>query len=203
MYIDYIEHPPPTTKGIPICDVSIPHQENPTDCHLFYHCVFGDDNAPKLIEKSCGRDMMYNPKTMSCDWPANVVLLKSSCQLKKEEESRNETVPECPPGMVMEKCAIPCENPGQVVEEKGCKQCQCIDNYYSCHKVQCSDEVMEEMDVDEYEQTEEPTEEDGLNRTDIGRFEYNKQSIVRTYTIPPILIIPSTVTPPEACTENR
>lgn len=106
-----------------------PNKEHPTDCHLFYECA-PTDNGFELVEKSCGRDMMYNPRTMVCDWPAAVQLLKPNCtELKETIEDESEIsskihnnifkmilqflfvlAHECPDGMVKEKCAIKCDN---------------------------------------------------------------------------------------------
>lgn len=45
--------------------------------------------------------MLYNPETMICDWEDNVLKLKPSCV-------KPELKPQCPPGQVMEECAIEC-----------------------------------------------------------------------------------------------
>lgn len=60
------------------CDVSKPNQIHPTDCHLFYQCVPGFSEA-KLVEKSCGSSMLYNPDLQVCDWPSNVLLKRPEC----------------------------------------------------------------------------------------------------------------------------
>lgn len=60
------------------CDVARPNQPHPKDCHAFYQCVPGLE-GPELVEKSCGPDMLYNPDTQVCDWPATVALLRPEC----------------------------------------------------------------------------------------------------------------------------
>ncbi|CAG2062103.1 unnamed protein product, partial [Timema podura] len=72
-----------TTSMVPLppperCDpnkINIPH---PSDCYIFYQCqdlVHGT----QLVEKMCGPHTMFNPVTMTCDWPSNVVLIRPDC----------------------------------------------------------------------------------------------------------------------------
>lgn len=81
------------------------------------------------------------------------------------------------------------------MEEDGCKQCQCIDNFYSCHKVQCAEE--------EESRAELPEEEDAHQKQEVGSLEYVKETHVEVVTVPPVIIIPTTVTPPEQCDEDQ
>lgn len=87
----------PLTTPEPSCDASQPHQEHPNDCHLFYHCVPGT-NGNKLVQKSCGASMMYNPVTMICDWPSSVIQIKADCASSP-----------CPPGHSYDPCVIQCD----------------------------------------------------------------------------------------------
>ncbi|XP_066254573.1 hemocytin [Euwallacea similis] len=177
----------------PNCDLNIPNQEHPSDCHKFLQCS-PSSTGLELVEKTCGSDMFYNPETMICDWEESVIKIKPSCK------------PKCPPGMVHEECAIECDKlcayylfivrekglciegtkceagcisaekhtkcpkghlwlnentcvvkhdcmcisdkdkpvkPGQVVTED-CKECQCVENSFSCSSSQCKEEFQEE-----------------------------------------------------------
>ncbi|RZC42307.1 hemocytin, partial [Asbolus verrucosus] len=64
----------------PICDPLKPHKEHETNCHLFYHCEVGLNDTKKLVEKTCGPSMYYNPVTMVCDWPYAVEEIKPECK---------------------------------------------------------------------------------------------------------------------------
>lgn len=73
--------------------------------------------------------MMYNPEAMICDWEDNVLKLKPSCdkteksKIKKEKKGQLELQPKCPPGQMMEECAIECHRLCSyylfIVREKG------------------------------------------------------------------------------------
>lgn len=66
--------------------------------------------------------MLYNPEAMICDWEDNVLKLKPSC-VKTEQNKGLEQKPKCPPGQVMEECAIQCQRLCSyylfIVREKG------------------------------------------------------------------------------------
>nr|CAD7397465.1 unnamed protein product [Timema cristinae] len=72
-----------TTTMVPLppperCDpnkINIPH---PSDCYIFYQCQ-DLDHGTQLVEKMCGPHTMFNPVTMTCDWPSNVVLIRPDC----------------------------------------------------------------------------------------------------------------------------
>lgn len=238
----------PTTP-IP-CDVSKPHLEHPKDCHLFYHCEPGLDGA-HLVEKSCGKDMMYNPQSMTCDWPQAVMIIKPSCNIESiEEVDDTNKKPKCPVGMVYEECAIQCDRlcmfysyaikerglcqdgakcsagcvsadkklscpdgmlwadektcvaiddcicrspdgkpvkPGLVINESNCTKCQCVENYYSCHKEKCEDET---------------EDEDYLIKKTMLEIETESKKVIKIATLPPLILV-NTLTPPEKCTEDR
>ena len=47
------------------------------NCHLFYRCDMLYTATPLL--QSCG-EMMFNPSTLVCDWPARVMQLRPECR---------------------------------------------------------------------------------------------------------------------------
>lgn len=121
---------PTTEEPFAPCDPKVPNKAHESDCHAFYHCspgVFG----PELVEKTCGKDMMYNPETQVCDWPSNVVLIKPECDLivATTTELIIEDIIEavgdggCPDGQEFSHCAIECEklclHYDFIVREKG------------------------------------------------------------------------------------
>ncbi|KAL1513261.1 hypothetical protein ABEB36_002690 [Hypothenemus hampei] len=218
------------TTDIAVCDVTKPNQEHPEDCHKFFECV-PVVSGLQLIEKSCGPDMFYNPNSMTCDFPNNVLKIKPSCQ--KNFTSK------CLVGMVEDDCAIPCTKlcsyylftvrekglcsedikcepgcvsmdrdvncpqnylwsnehqcvskhdclcvsdndksvkPGQVVKD-GCKECQCLDNSYSCNEEQCNAELV------------------SISGAELAR-NYTDLPTTIAYLIP-------SVSPPPECNEDR
>ncbi|XP_050302983.1 hemocytin [Anthonomus grandis grandis] len=229
---------PAVITQAPLCDISRPNQEHQTDCHKFLQCVqtYG---GIKLVEKSCGPDLLYNPESMMCDWKDSVLKIKPTCQLLTEVTT--DAGPECPPGLVKDECAIECDKlcgyylftikeqglchegtrceagcvanqktacpkghlwlnenscvpkhdclclsnenkpvkPGPIVQEEPCKECQCIDNYYTCHQ---SDSCKENVVL--VTSTSEAT------------------SSVTVETTTPQYFEPS-VSPPPECTEDR
>ncbi|XP_017781781.1 PREDICTED: hemocytin [Nicrophorus vespilloides] len=130
----------PVTTVVP-CDVRKPNEEHPDDCHKFRQC----SPITGLVEKTCGPNMLYNPDTMICDWPQNVLKIKPQCeeQITKEtisevgnepevvtagieEDILDKGEPACPDGYVMDSCAIECDRMclhySYIVKESGlCK----------------------------------------------------------------------------------
>lgn len=126
-----------------ICDTKRPNQPHPKDCHNFYHCSDGM-LGPELIEKSCGKDMMFNPESQVCDWPSTVISLRPECSAPTTETSET-TTPiyddsineafdgECLFGQEWSACAIECEKTclyyDYVIKEKGkCDRGQVCDD---------------------------------------------------------------------------
>lgn len=64
---------------ITICDPSIPHIEHPNSCYKFLHCQPAVNGSYIYAVKTCYPDMMFNPKSMICDWPAAVKAMKPAC----------------------------------------------------------------------------------------------------------------------------
>jgi hypothetical protein len=65
-------------SGPILCDVNNPNSRDAKDCHRFYHCV-DTLEGPELVEKTCGRFMMYNHEKQVCDWPETVIKLRPEC----------------------------------------------------------------------------------------------------------------------------
>ena len=80
--------PPPTSisgfvvgfilkwKDRPACYNGHDHIPDNRDCHTFYHCW-----GYRLMPKSCGPFLMFNPVTKVCDWPPLVVAIRPQCNL--------------------------------------------------------------------------------------------------------------------------
>ena len=74
----------PTVASSPLpsggCDTARPHIEHETDCSKFYHCVPGAYGGhPRRVLKECGPGTLFNPQTMTCDWPNVVTAIKPEC----------------------------------------------------------------------------------------------------------------------------
>lgn len=128
---------PPTTPSFTISTLSIPIvpsipsglyfdcdefalRKHPLDCHQYLQCFQHRNGSKILVEKSCGPAMMFNPRTLTCEWPVTVQIIRPECARaaaagkhqqqpstttdpSRPEESRN-----CPKGFVWSDCAIPC-----------------------------------------------------------------------------------------------
>lgn len=70
---------------ITICDPSVPHVEHPNSCYKFLHCQPSTNGSYIFAVKTCYPDMMFNPKAMVCDWPANVKAMKPKCGVNPGE----------------------------------------------------------------------------------------------------------------------
>lgn len=99
--------PLPLSNYITVCDPKIPNVEHPFSCTKFLQCVMTQNSSFVYTEKTCGDTTMFNPKSMVCDWPANVQAIKPKCSLSPTEQLR-EVKPVCPAGFVWSECAIPC-----------------------------------------------------------------------------------------------
>lgn len=64
---------------ITICDPSVPHIEHPKSCYKFLHCQPSLNGSYIYAVKTCYPDMMFNPISMVCDWPASVKAIKPDC----------------------------------------------------------------------------------------------------------------------------
>lgn len=95
-----------------VCDPTIPHIEFPGDCYKFLHCQPMSDGSWKFAEKTCGPSMMFNPISMTCDWPSAVKEMKPNCGLTLVETTTSNLeiieIKRCPPGKVWSDCAVPC-----------------------------------------------------------------------------------------------
>ncbi|KAK4875849.1 hypothetical protein RN001_012271 [Aquatica leii] len=67
-----------TTAPTEICDVTEPKRSHPSDCFLYYNCE-ESDGKPGLVESTCGPMLMFNPVSLKCDFPKNVVKVKPEC----------------------------------------------------------------------------------------------------------------------------
>lgn len=64
---------------ITICDPGVPHIEHPKSCYKFLHCQPAPNGSYVYVVKTCYPDMMFNPSSMVCDWPASVKAIKPNC----------------------------------------------------------------------------------------------------------------------------
>lgn len=100
---------PAVIPDIIVCDPKIPNIEHPLNCHKYLQCVMGQNGTFVYTEKTCGDTMMFNPKSMVCDWPASVKSIKPECGSVPEESIKPiKYEKQCPPGYVYSNCAIPC-----------------------------------------------------------------------------------------------
>ncbi|XP_043682227.1 hemocytin isoform X2 [Vespula pensylvanica] len=79
----------PTSTKAPdnVCELANSYKAHPTDCYIFYHCT-PTITQNVWVEKTCGPDMFYNPNFKTCDWPANVRLIRPECSLKETTLSK-------------------------------------------------------------------------------------------------------------------
>lgn len=89
-------------KTVGVCDPNIPNIEHPYSCTKFLQCVMSPNGTFIYAEKTCGDSMMFNPKAMVCDWPANVQNIKPACGGKPEK------LRECLEGFTWSECSVPC-----------------------------------------------------------------------------------------------
>ncbi|XP_043237348.1 hemocytin-like [Amphibalanus amphitrite] len=83
------------------CDEIHPVRAHPTDCHAYFQCIRVATGELTEIMQSCGKHMMYNPKTMTCDSVANVRALREECAAAPPVV--------CPPNEVYDDCKIRCD----------------------------------------------------------------------------------------------
>ncbi|XP_031350529.1 uncharacterized protein LOC116176191 [Photinus pyralis] len=62
------------------CDPSQPLEAHVGDCYLYHGCDKTDDGN-SLVVKTCGPDLMFNPKKLKCDFPSKVILVKPECEV--------------------------------------------------------------------------------------------------------------------------
>jgi len=74
-----------TPEYITVCDPSVPHVEHPNSCYKFLHCQPARDGSWVYAVKTCYPDMMFNPQSMICDWPASVKAIKPNCGINPGE----------------------------------------------------------------------------------------------------------------------
>ncbi|KAI0242620.1 hypothetical protein LSAT2_012280 [Lamellibrachia satsuma] len=58
-------------EGIPHCNATLSFVAHPSDCSLYYQCIFGR----AVTERSCSHDtteLVFNPVSQRCDWPEEV-----------------------------------------------------------------------------------------------------------------------------------
>ncbi|XP_059615285.1 hemocytin [Phlebotomus argentipes] len=110
-YVEQKTLAPIASVPVTVCDPSIPHVEYPGDCFKFRHCMPMPDGSWQYAEKTCGPTMMFNPKTMICDWVFSVMEIKPECgKPGKPKEDIKIKVDKCPPGEAWTDCVIPCAN---------------------------------------------------------------------------------------------
>lgn len=124
-----------------ICNPAIPHVEHPGNCHDFYHCAMDSTGAWTYVEKTCGKDMMFNPPAMVCDHIDNVIRIKPQCGDYENEIYENISIiskdkyeKKCPPGKVWSDCAIPCGRACHYYDKFLQKSGQCTGSWNSCEK---------------------------------------------------------------------
>lgn len=65
------------------CDPNTPNIDFPGDCSKFLQCERSID-VWLFVEKPCAPGTLYNPKSMICDWPAEVMKIKPECGITKK-----------------------------------------------------------------------------------------------------------------------
>lgn len=131
-----------TIQPSSICDPAVPHVEYPGDCHKFYHCQMNELGVWNFVEKTCGKDMMFNPAPMICDHIDNVKRIKPSCGevVVKEPTYENieifeqEIKQKCPIDQVWSECAVPCGRACHYYDKFLQKSGLCTGNYNACVK---------------------------------------------------------------------
>lgn len=83
-----------------LCDPSVPHIEHPNSCYKFLHCMPAPNGSFVYAVKTCYPDMMYNPVSMTCDWPDSVKKLKPNCGIDPGETEIWEYTSTTPKGPV-------------------------------------------------------------------------------------------------------
>lgn len=98
-----------------ICDPAVPHVEKKGNCHEFYHCTMNTSGVWTFVQKTCGKDMMFNPQAMVCDHIDSVKRIKPQCGEWENEIIEDITTitkekleKRCPVGKVWSECAVPC-----------------------------------------------------------------------------------------------
>ncbi|XP_044006095.1 hemocytin [Aphidius gifuensis] len=123
------------------CDITRPSQADPIDCHVFYECAPGTNGATKLIKKTCGKDMFYNPVAMICDWWYNVITLRPLCRptlspavttVTSTTTTEAPSTNKCKEDEIWNDCAIKCSRTCQYYNYQLKKQNICIDGTRDC-----------------------------------------------------------------------
>ncbi|KAG7205161.1 hypothetical protein KM043_018256 [Ampulex compressa] len=142
------------------CNVSYPNRPHDTNCQLFYQCV-DDVTGAKWVEKTCGPNLFYNPKSQTCDWPANVIVQKPECALKQTDAKTNTyqiknestvttalerkiiTANRCSAEQIWDNCAIKCSRTCEyyhytLTQQGHCKDdSDCVAGCISTKEFQC------------------------------------------------------------------
>jgi hypothetical protein len=87
-------------------------RKHPSDCHQYLQCFQQRNGTKILVERSCGPAMMFNPRTLTCEWPVTVQIIRPECARAAGKPTTDPSQPEesryCPNGFVWSDCAIPC-----------------------------------------------------------------------------------------------
>lgn len=69
-----------------LCDPRTDIAEHPICCNKFLRCQEKTRDFFTFVEQTCGPDMLFNPVTLVCDWPAQVISIKPECDPSYEND---------------------------------------------------------------------------------------------------------------------
>ncbi|XP_045491546.1 uncharacterized protein LOC123691260 isoform X4 [Colias croceus] len=96
------------------CPEEFGYYPHPTDCTLYYVCVFGG----ALLE-SCTGGLMYSHELQTCDWPRNVGCDATGAVVAEDLERLNEREPPPPPPPRRNPPPPPRVQPNPIVTSRG------------------------------------------------------------------------------------
>ncbi|XP_038208469.1 uncharacterized protein LOC119829815 isoform X5 [Zerene cesonia] len=96
------------------CPEEFGYYPHPTDCTLYYVCVFGG----ALLE-SCTGGLMYSHELQTCDWPRNVGCDATGAVVAEDLERLNEREPPPPPQLRRNPPPPPRVQPNPIVTSRG------------------------------------------------------------------------------------
>lgn len=125
-----------------ICNPAIPHVEKPGNCHDFYHCTMNTSGAWVFVDKTCGKDMMFNPQAMICDHIDNVKRIKPQCGGEWDNTiiedisviTKEELQMKCPVGQTWSECAVPCGRACHFYDKYLQQSGLCTGSWNTCEK---------------------------------------------------------------------
>ncbi|XP_071749958.1 LOW QUALITY PROTEIN: hemocytin-like [Lepeophtheirus salmonis] len=84
------------TVDVETCDPDTPPLLIKEQCNLYKECVQdSSDPLPKFQIKSCDNGLFYNPRDITCDWPDNVIHIRSDCQVGEPSPSASSNTTIC------------------------------------------------------------------------------------------------------------